>query len=178
MHRHRQWRLRLLHEHCSWLPAGTWLAWGGQFENLERARGRLALVVPLCFILIVFLLYSALKSWRATGIVFTCALLALVGGIAALWLREIPFSISAAVGFIAMWGVAVLNGMVMAGAIDGLAYRLRWGQAVREGALGRLRPFLITALVASLGFVPMAPTPRCNARSPRRSSAAWCRAPC
>ncbi|WP_313166474.1 efflux RND transporter permease subunit [Massilia oculi] len=138
------------------LPAGTWLAWGGQFENLERARDRLLLVVPLCFALIVFLLYSALKSWRATAIVFTGVPLALVGGVGALWLRGMPFSISAAVGFIALSGVAVLNGLVMAGAIDGLARRLPWREAVSSGALSRLRPVLMTALVASLGFVPMA----------------------
>jgi cobalt-zinc-cadmium resistance protein CzcA len=138
------------------LPAGVWLAWGGQFENLERARMRLGLVVPICFALILFLLHAALKSWRATAIVFTGVPLALIGGIAALWLRGMPFSISAAVGFIALSGIAVLNGLVMAGAIDDLAKRLPWERAVREGALQRLRPVLMTALVASLGFVPMA----------------------
>ncbi|RZA33001.1 MAG: CusA/CzcA family heavy metal efflux RND transporter [Lysobacteraceae bacterium] len=138
------------------LPAGVWLDWGGQFENLERARARLALVVPLCFALIVLLLYSALGSWRKTAIVFTGVPLALVGGIAALWLRGMPFSITAAVGFIALSGVAVLNGLVMVGAIDDLAARMPWEHAVREGALRRLRPVLMTALVASLGFVPMA----------------------
>ncbi|OIJ40000.1 efflux RND transporter permease subunit [Massilia timonae] len=138
------------------VPAGVWLTWGGQFENLERARMRLAVVVPACFALIVVLLYSAVGSWRAAAVVFTGVPLALIGGIAALWLRGLPFSISAAVGFIALSGVAVLNGLVMAGSIDDLAKQLPWAQAVREGALRRLRPVLMTALVASLGFVPMA----------------------
>lgn len=102
------------------------------------------------------MLYSATGSWRATAVVFTGVPLAMIGGVAALWLRGMPFSISAAVGFIALSGVAVLNGLVMVGAIDDLAKRLPWAQAVREGALQRLRPVLMTALVASLSFVPMA----------------------
>jgi len=138
------------------LPAGVWLEWGGQFENLERARSRLAVVVPLCFALIVALLYSAVGSWRKTAIIFTGIPLALVGGVAALWLRGLPFSITAAVGFIALSGVAVLNGLVMVSAIDDLAARMPWDRAVREGAVRRLRPVMMTALVASLGFVPMA----------------------
>ncbi|ALK97711.1 cation transporter [Massilia sp. WF1] len=138
------------------LPAGVWLEWGGQFENLERARSRLAVVVPLCFALIVALLYSAVGSWRKTAIIFTGIPLALVGGVAALWLRGLPFSITAAVGFIALSGVAVLNGLVMVSAIDDLAARMPWDRAVREGAIRRLRPVMMTALVASLGFVPMA----------------------
>jgi cobalt-zinc-cadmium resistance protein CzcA len=137
------------------LPAGTWLGWGGQFENLERAQARLAIVVPACFALIALLLYSAVGSWRRAAIVFTGVPLALIGGVAALWLRGMPFSISAAVGFIALSGVAVLNGLVMMSAIDALSAQLPWAQAVREGALRRLRPVLMTALVASLGFVPM-----------------------
>jgi cobalt-zinc-cadmium resistance protein CzcA len=138
------------------LPPGVWLEWGGQFENLERARSRLAIVVPLCFALIVALLYSAVGSWRKTAIIFTGIPLALVGGVAALWLRGLPFSITAAVGFIALSGVAVLNGLVMVSAIDDLATRMPWERAVREGAVRRLRPVMMTALVASLGFVPMA----------------------
>ena len=138
------------------LPAGVWVAWGGQFENLERARLRLAVVVPACLSLIILLLYSATGSWRAAAVVFTGVPLALIGGILALWLRDLSFSISAAVGFIALSGVAVLNGLVMAGSIDDLAKQMPWAQAVREGALRRLRPVLMTALVASLGFVPMA----------------------
>jgi cobalt-zinc-cadmium resistance protein CzcA len=138
------------------VPAGLWITWGGQFENLERARMRLAVVVPACFALIIVLLYSAVGSWRSAAVVFTGVPLALIGGIATLWLCGLPFSISAAVGFIALSGVAVLNGLVMAGSIDDLAKTLPWDQAVREGALRRLRPVLMTALVASLGFVPMA----------------------
>ncbi|MGI4721659.1 MAG: efflux RND transporter permease subunit, partial [Janthinobacterium lividum] len=138
------------------VPAGAWITWGGQFENLERARMRLAVVVPACFALIIALLYSAVGSWRSAAVVFTGVPLALIGGIAALWLRGLPFSISAAVGFIALSGVAVLNGLVMVGSIDDLAKQLPWAQAVREGALRRLRPVLMTALVASLGFVPLA----------------------
>lgn len=137
-------------------PPGVWLTWGGQFENLERARLRLAVVVPACFVLILSVLYSAVGSWRAAAVVFTGVPLALIGGVLALWLRGLPFSISAAVGFIALSGVAVLNGLVMVGAIDELSKTQPWERAVRTGALRRLRPVLMTALVASLGFVPMA----------------------
>jgi cobalt-zinc-cadmium resistance protein CzcA len=139
------------------LPAGTYLEWGGQFENLASARDRLAIVVPICFVVIMFLLYGALGSVRDALIVFTGVPLALVGGILALVLRGMPFSISAAVGFIALSGVAVLNGLVMASSIHDL---MRQGMdraiAAHEGALARLRPVAMTALVASLGFVPMA----------------------
>jgi cobalt-zinc-cadmium resistance protein CzcA len=138
------------------LPAGSWLDWGGQFENLERARDRLAVILPLVFVLIGVLLHSAVGSWRRAAVVFTGVPLAMVGGVLALWLRGMPFSISAAVGFIALSGVAVLNGLVMARSIDDLANERPWAEAVREGALRRLRPVLMTALVASLGFVPMA----------------------
>ena len=95
------------------LPPGYWLAWGGQFENLAAARQRLTIVVPACFSLIFLLLFSALGSARDALLVFSAVPLALTGGIAALWLRGMPFSISAAVGFIALSGVAVLNGLVM-----------------------------------------------------------------
>ncbi|MEE3627582.1 CusA/CzcA family heavy metal efflux RND transporter [Nitrospirillum sp. BR 11752] len=139
------------------LPSGYWVTWGGQFENLAAARARLTVVVPACFIAIFLLLYGALGSLRDAALVFSGVPLALTGGIAALWLRGMPFSISAAVGFIALSGIAVLNGLVMVSFIrqaitnggDPLA-------AIRDGALTRLRPVLMTALVASLGFVPMA----------------------
>jgi cobalt-zinc-cadmium resistance protein CzcA len=139
------------------LPAGTYLEWGGQFENLASARDRLSIVVPICFIVIMFLLYGALGSVRDALIVFTGVPLALVGGILALVLRGMPFSISAAVGFIALSGIAVLNGLVMVTSIhdlmrDGMDRAL----AAHRGALVRLRPVAMTALVASLGFVPMA----------------------
>jgi cobalt-zinc-cadmium resistance protein CzcA len=139
------------------LPAGYWVAWGGQFESLIAARQRLIVVVPLCFMLIYLLLFSALGSARDALLVFTAVPLALTGGIAALWLRNMPFSISAAVGFIALSGVAVLNGLVMLTFIRQL---LQGGaskqEGITEGALTRLRPVVMTALVASLGFVPMA----------------------
>jgi cobalt-zinc-cadmium resistance protein CzcA len=139
------------------LPAGYWLAWGGQFENLSAARQRLMIVVPLCFGLIFLLLLGALGSARDALIVFSAVPLALTGGVAALWLREMPFSISAAVGFIALSGIAVLNGLVMLSFIrqlihDGVSKQ----EAIVVGALTRLRPVVMTALVASLGFVPMA----------------------
>ncbi len=139
------------------LPAGSWLQWGGQFENLVSAKKRLAVLVPLCLAAILFLLYSDLRSIRHTAMVFSGVPLALSGGIVSLWLRDMPFSISAAVGFIALSGVAVLNGLVMISFINELREQGKaLEQAITEGALTRLRPVLMTALVASLGFVPMA----------------------
>ncbi|MBW6532643.1 CusA/CzcA family heavy metal efflux RND transporter [Sphingomonas sp. RRHST34] len=139
------------------LPAGTYLTWGGQFENLASARARLTIVVPICFAVIMLLLYGALGSVRDAALVFTGVPLALVGGILALVLRGLPFSISAAVGFIALSGVAVLNGLVMVSSIhDLMRAGMDRARAAREGALLRLRPVAMTALVASLGFVPMA----------------------
>ena len=139
------------------LPAGTWLEWGGQFQNLASARDRLAIVVPACFLLILLLLYGALGNVRDAAIVFTGVPLALVGGVLALLLRGMPFSISAAVGFIALSGIAVLNGLVMLTSIRQLVVEgSDPATAAREGALARLRPVAMTALVASLGFVPMA----------------------
>ncbi|HET9063884.1 MAG TPA: CusA/CzcA family heavy metal efflux RND transporter, partial [Candidatus Binatia bacterium] len=131
------------------LPPGTWLEWGGQFENLVQAKKRLALVVPLCFVVIFLLLFSAFGSVRQAMIVFTGVPLALSGGILALWLRNMPFSISAAVGFIALSGVAVLNGLVMVTFINQLRTEgFRMEAAIFDGALTRLRPVLMTALVA------------------------------
>jgi cobalt-zinc-cadmium resistance protein CzcA len=139
------------------LPAGQFLDWGGQFENLKSASGRLILVVPGCFMLVMLLLYAALGSVRDAAIVFTGVPLALVGGVAALALRGMPFSISAAVGFIALSGIAVLNGLVMVTSIQALmANGMERAEAAYEGAMMRLRPVIMTALVASLGFVPMA----------------------
>jgi cobalt-zinc-cadmium resistance protein CzcA len=139
------------------LPAGTWLEWGGQFENLVEAKRRLGFVVPACFGFILILLYTTFGSARYALIVFSGVPLALSGGILALWLRDMPFSISAAVGFIALSGVAVLNGLVMVTFINQLRDQgAATGTAIVEGALTRLRPVLMTALVASLGFVPMA----------------------
>jgi cobalt-zinc-cadmium resistance protein CzcA len=139
------------------LPPGTWLDWGGQFKNLVVARRRLAVVVPLCFFLIFILLFSTFNSAKYALLVFTGVPLGLTGGIVALWLRNMPFSITAAVGFIALSGVAVLNGLVMLTFINQLrAEGVGLDEAIVRGSLTRLRPVLITALVASLGFVPMA----------------------
>jgi cobalt-zinc-cadmium resistance protein CzcA len=139
------------------LPAGYWITWGGQFENLIAARQRLMIVVPVCFVLIFILLYTALGTARDALLVFSAVPLALTGGVAALWLRDMPFSVSAAVGFIALSGVAVLNGLVMLTYIKQLLEQGRSvADAIYEGAMTRLRPIMMTALVASLGFVPMA----------------------
>ena len=139
------------------LPEGYWLGWGGQFENLITARKRLTIVVPLALGLIFALLFTTFGTVRHALLVFTGVPLALTGGVASLWLRDIPFSISAGVGFIALSGVAVLNGLVMVTFINQLrAEGKSMHQAVIEGSLIRLRPVLMTALVASLGFVPMA----------------------
>jgi heavy metal efflux system protein len=139
------------------LPSGYWLDWGGQFENLEAARKRLSIVVPVCFLLILMLLYTAFGNLRHALMVFSAVPLGLTGGILALWLRGMPFSITSAVGFIALSGVAVLNGLVMVSYINQLRREgLGLDEAIIQGSLTRLRPVLITALVASLGFVPMA----------------------
>ncbi len=152
--REAQQRIR---ERIGRLPEGYWLGWGGQFENMLAARQRLMIVVPLALGLIFVLLFASLNSIGLAALVFTGVPLALTGGVAALWLRGSPFSISAGVGFIALSGVAVLNGLVMVSFIRQLR---REGKGVHEavvqGSLTRLRPVLMTALVASLGFVPMA----------------------
>jgi cobalt-zinc-cadmium resistance protein CzcA len=139
------------------LPAGYWIGWGGQFEQLVSATQRLTIVVPLALLLIFLLLFISLGSAPDALLVFSGVPLALTGGVAALLLRGIPLSISAAIGFIALSGVAVLNGLVIITFIEKLRREGRaLIDAVREGALTRLRPVLVTALVASLGFVPMA----------------------
>ena len=139
------------------LPEGYWLEYGGTFEQLMSASTRLQIVVPLVLAIIFGLLFTAFGSARDAAIVFSGVPLALTGGVVALWLRDIPFSISAGVGFIALSGVAVLNGVVLISFIRSLrAQGDRLEDAIRDGALIRLRPVLMTALVASLGFVPMA----------------------
>lgn len=139
------------------MPTGYWIEYGGTFEQLQSASDRLAVVVPLALLLILALLYGAFGSARDALLVFTGVPLALTGGVLSLWLRGMPFSISAAVGFIALSGVAVLNGVVMLSFIRDLrAAGKSLEQAIIEGAMVRLRPILMTALVASLGFVPMA----------------------
>jgi len=139
------------------LPPGYYVRIGGQFEHLERARARLMLVVPLALALIAVLLYLTFRRWGDAAIVFTAVPLATVGGVFALWIRGLPFSISAAVGFIALFGVAVLNGLVLVSTIrQNLTAGMPIGEAIEQAAERRLRPVLMTALVASLGFVPMA----------------------
>jgi len=139
------------------MPDGYSVEFGGAFENLLRARARLAVVVPTALALIFVLVFMAFRSLRQTLIIYTGIPLAVTGGVFALWLRGMPFSISAGVGFIALSGVAVLNGLVMISYINQLREQGRSvSDAVMEGALTRLRPVLMTALVASLGFLPMA----------------------
>ncbi|WP_343622759.1 CusA/CzcA family heavy metal efflux RND transporter [Roseateles puraquae] len=139
------------------LPTGYWMTWGGQFENLQSATNRLKIVVPVSLLLVFTLLFVMFGNAKDGLLVFTGIPFALTGGIVALWLRDIPMSISAAVGFIALSGVAVLNGLVMISFIRNLRESGRsLDEAIFEGAITRLRPVLMTALVASLGFVPMA----------------------
>jgi cobalt-zinc-cadmium resistance protein CzcA len=139
------------------LPEGYGIEWGGQFENMERANAKLRFVVPLALGLIFVMLYFSLKSLRDVFIVATGIPLGAVGGVLALWARGMPFTVSAAVGFIALSGVAILNGLVL---VTFIKQRLDAGTpleaAVREGCLVRLRPVLMTALVAAVGFIPMA----------------------
>ena len=139
------------------LPAGCSIEWGGQFENMERANSRLRFVVPLALALIFMMLYFSLKSLRDVFIVATGIPLGAFGGVLALWLRGMPFTVSAGVGFIALSGVAILNGLVL---VTFIRQKLEEGEplekAVREGCMVRLRPVLMTALVAAVGFIPMA----------------------
>ena len=139
------------------VPAGYWVDYGGTFEQLIAASQRLSVVVPVTLLLIFGLLFMAFGSGRDALVIFSGVPLALTGGVLALWLRDLPLSISAGVGFIALSGVAVLNGVVMIAFIRKLRLEGdRLDDAIRDGALGRLRPVLMTALVASLGFIPMA----------------------
>ena len=139
------------------VPAGYWLEWGGQFENLQAATNRLLIVVPACFFMIFLLLFTALNSARQALLVFSGIPLALIGGILTLWICQLPFSISAAVGFIALSGISVLNGLVMVTSINQRVLTgLPSAQAVTEGAIDKLRPMLMAAIVPSLGYVPMA----------------------
>ncbi len=139
------------------IPAGYWVEYGGTYQKLESASERLTLIVPFTLLLIIGILFFALGSIRDTFIIFSGVPLALTGGILFLFIREIPFSISAAIGFIALSGIAILDGLVMLSFIrdlrkDGLGL----DDAIIKGALTRLRPVLTTTLVASLGFIPMA----------------------
>lgn len=139
------------------IPAGYWTSWGGQFEQLQSAAKRLQIVVPVALLLVLALLFMMFNNLKDGLLVFTGIPFALTGGVMALWLRDIPLSISAGVGFIALSGVAVLNGLVMIAFIRSLREQGNsLHDAINEGALTRLRPVLMTALVASLGFIPMA----------------------
>jgi heavy metal efflux system protein len=139
------------------VPTGYWATWGGTFEQLQSAQQRLKIVVPLALLLVFGLLFTMFGNIKDGLLVFTGIPFALTGGIVALWLRGIPLSISAAIGFIALCGVAVLNGLVMISYIRSLREGgMPLDEAINTGALTRLRPVLMTALVASLGFIPMA----------------------
>jgi len=139
------------------VPAGCEIRWGGDFENLQSASRRLIMITPIVLLLIFLLLYTSFKSTRLAMLIYLAVPMAASGGIFALKLREMPFSISAGVGFIALFGVAVLNGLVWVSAAEHLRkQRMPLPEATRETALSRLRPVLMTALVASLGFLPMA----------------------
>ncbi|MDO8334472.1 MAG: CusA/CzcA family heavy metal efflux RND transporter [Nitrosomonas sp.] len=139
------------------IPTGYWTIWGGQFEQMISAANRLKIVIPFALALIFILLYTMFGNFRDGFLMFTGVPFALTGGIMALWLRDIPLSISAGVGFIALSGVAVLNGLVMLAFIRGLREQgMSLDDAIQTGALTRLRPVLMTALVASIGFLPMA----------------------
>jgi cobalt-zinc-cadmium resistance protein CzcA len=138
-------------------PPGYWVEYGGTFEQLISASNRLKLVVPVTLLLVFGLLYASFRSLKDALLVFSGVPLALTGGVAALWWRDIPFSISAGVGFIALSGVAVLNGLVIISFIRALRAEGRpLDVAIEEGCMTRLRPVLMTALVAGLGFIPMA----------------------
>jgi cobalt-zinc-cadmium resistance protein CzcA len=139
------------------LPAGYRAEWGGQFQHYIEAKGRLSIVVPIALALILFMLWLAFASRRLAILIFLNVPFAVIGGVFSLWLRGIPFSISAGIGFIALFGVAVLNGLVLVSFARHLEERgAEHVAAIREAAELRLRPVLTTALVASLGFIPMA----------------------
>jgi cobalt-zinc-cadmium resistance protein CzcA len=139
------------------LPAGMFLEWGGQYENQQRALERLKLVVPMALVLIFLLLFASFRSIWQSVLVLANVPFALVGGVAMLWMRGLNLSLSASIGFIALFGIAVLNGVVLVTHLNEVrSQRAQTREAVRIGAADRLRPVLMTALVASLGFVPMA----------------------
>lgn len=140
------------------LPAGYFITYGGQFENLEHAKNRLLIAVPIALLLIFFLLYIAFNSLKNGVLIFTAIPLSAIGGIIALWLRSMPFSISAGIGFIALFGVAVLNGIVLISEIERRKSMIGTSllSSIIGGAVSRIRPVLMTAAVASLGFIPMA----------------------
>lgn len=140
------------------LPPGYYIRYGGAFENLERATGRLQIVVPIALLLIFILIYFALKSFKQTIMIYMAIPMAAIGGVYALWLRDMPFSISAGVGFIVLFGVAVLNGLVLISSLNELKEEgvTNLNKRIRLGTKRRIRPILLTALTDVLGFLPMA----------------------
>ena len=139
------------------LPAGYYVEWGGNYKNLQEARSRLALLGPMTLLLVFLMVFAAFRDWRETGLIFLGVPFALVGGVLALLIRDMPFSVSAGVGFIALSGIAVLNGVVLVNCFNDLRLRGMEGLAiVRQGTALRLRPVLMTALVDVFGFIPMA----------------------
>jgi len=150
------------------MPAGYYVSFGGQFEHMERARLRLMIVVPLALSLVFFLLYTSTNSWRDALIIFSGAPFAAVGGLTALWVRGMPFTVSSGVGFVAVSGVAMLAGLVLISTISRLRHLgVPLEEAIEQSALTRLRPILMTTLVAALGFVPMALNPGVGAEVQR-----------
>jgi cobalt-zinc-cadmium resistance protein CzcA len=139
------------------LPQGYRLYWGGQFKNMMDAKRRLMILVPLTLLVVFLLLYKNFGSWREAAIVFAAIPFAMIGGVFGLWIRGMSMTVPASIGFIALAGIAVLNGVVMVTFISGLVQGgLDYKEAILRGARLRLRPVLMTALVASLGFIPMA----------------------
>lgn len=139
------------------LPPGYYMEWGGNFKNLQEAKGRLALLAPLALLMVCLMIYAAFRNWLETFLIFLCVPFALVGGVLGLMIKGLPFSISAGVGFIALSGIAVLNGVVLVNYFNDLrAQGMRGADLVRKGATLRLRPVLMTALVDVFGFLPMA----------------------
>jgi cobalt-zinc-cadmium resistance protein CzcA len=138
------------------IPTGYYTEWGGTFKNLQTAKRRLSVLIPLALLLVLFMIYTAFKNVYQTALIFVCVPLALVGGVLGLILNGLPFSISAGVGFIALSGIAVLNGVVLVNYFNELSSQGLHGDAlVRKGTLLRLRPVLMTALVDVFGFLPM-----------------------
>ena len=138
------------------LPTGYYTTWSGTFKNLQEARAKLTVLAPLAMLLVLMMIYAAFQNVYQTALIFLCAPLALVGGVLGLMLNGLPFSISAGVGFIALSGIAVLNGVVLMSYLNDLQRQgLRGTQLITKGALLRLRPVLMTALVDVFGFLPM-----------------------
>src|SRR5262249_13777524 len=147
---------RIAREVTPQLPSGSFIEWGGQFENMQRAEKRLLIVVPLALALILSLLYLTFHSLRDAAMIFSGVLFARVGGVLGLWVMGLPFTISAGVGFVALAGASMLEGLILVSAIrDRMAHNIPKRQAIEQARLARLRPVLMTGTVAALGFLPM-----------------------